>query len=105
MPQLNGLLESLRLYGFAIIGDDQKSVLNSLRSTGIIHLFNVHRLGKYTILEVNVHGCERECSISCRDGNGAPSFDCYGECLDICVTDKLNSIVNAITAKLSESQS
>lgn len=97
MGKFDGVLESLKLYGFAIISDEHKELLDDLRTVGIIHFFNVRRLNKYTILEPNTLGCERECNINCRDGNGVVKGDCYGECVDTCIMDKLNSIITALS--------
>ncbi|MEM1645793.1 MAG: hypothetical protein QXL96_08015 [Ignisphaera sp.] len=97
MGKLDGILESLKLYGFVIISNEDKELLENLRTAGIIHFFNVRRLNKYIVLEPNIIGCERECNINCKDGNGVVKGDCYGECIDICIMDKLNSIVMTLS--------
>jgi hypothetical protein len=96
MKRLSSLFEAIKLYGFAVIDDNHKDVLDELRNTGVIHLFAIRKVGRYTILEINTIGCERDCSISCRDGFGVVNGDCYSECIDNCLRDKLNMISRAL---------
>ncbi|MEM1525572.1 MAG: hypothetical protein QW775_04025 [Ignisphaera sp.] len=97
MGKFDGVLESLKSYGFAIISDEHKELLDNLRTAGIIHFFIVRKLNNYTILEPNTLSCERECNVNCRDGNGVVKGDCYGECIDMCVMDKLSNIIMALS--------
>lgn len=97
MIKLDGILEAFKLYGFIIISEEQREFLDYLRAVGVIHLLNVRKLGNHIILEVNVYGCERECDLRCRDGNGLVSDDCYGECVDMCIMERLNTIVRILT--------
>lgn len=100
MDLLNGLLESIMLYGFAIINNNQKELIEVLRAAGIIHLFNIHKLGEYVVIEINVGGCERECSIDCRDGNGLINSECLNGCIDSCVVDKLKNITKIVLERI-----
>jgi hypothetical protein len=96
MSKLPGLFEALKLYGFAIITEDRKDILDELKNLNVIHLFNVHRIRPYIVLELNTLSCEKDCDISCRDGFGVVNGDCYSECLDNCIKDKLNMITKIL---------
>lgn len=99
MDRLSGLIESLKLYGFAIMinkEDIKHNFIDILRNSGIIHMLNIRKLDKYVIIEVNIYGCEKECDINCRDGSGKKDRECYGECLDSCVTEKLADIIKIV---------
>lgn len=101
MSRLSELFEILKLYGFVIIDENQKKFLDELRDVGVIHLFNVRRVGRYIVLELNILNCERDCSISCRDGFGMVKGDCYSECIDTCIRDKLDTISRAFSQFLN----
>ncbi len=91
------LARVLEFYGFLIIESiNESKVLDILKDNGIIHLFQVHRIKGYTIIELNRSSCERECSSQCRDMNGARDYECLSACLDSCIEDR----ISIITSKL-----
>ncbi len=89
------LAKVLEFYGFLIVDSiNESKVLNILRDNGIIHLFQVHRIKGYTIIELNKASCERECNLQCRYLNGVRDYECFSTCLDSCIKDRI-SIINS----------
>jgi len=89
------LAKVLGFYGFLVVESTKESkVLNILRDNGIIHLFQIHRVKGYTIIELNKVSCERECNSQCRHLNGIKDYECFSACLDNCITDRI-SIINS----------
>jgi len=89
------LAKVLESYGFLVIESTKESkILNILRDNGIIHLFQVHRIKGYTIIELNRASCERECNSQCRYLNGIKDYECFSACLDNCIMDRI-SIINS----------
>lgn len=99
MNILEPLLMSLKQYGFVIINESHREIIDILRSSGLIHLLNIHKLNRYIVLEINFDGCEKECHINCKDDNEV-SYSCYGDCLDKCVRDKVNAITKVASKNI-----
>ncbi|MEM0371076.1 MAG: hypothetical protein QXW05_04080 [Ignisphaera sp.] len=100
MDKLTRFLNTLKLFGFAILDSKNTEIVDVLKDSGLLQLFRVRRLNGYTILEIDSDTCEKECDFNCRDGNGKRIKKCYGECIDRCVIDELNSIIKSISKML-----
>lgn len=101
MDKLSRFLDTLKLFGFAIVNLENVEVIDTLKHFGLLQFFRVHKLGEYTVLEVSSEVCERECNLGCRNDNGKRIGECYGECIDKCITERLKSIIETASRMFS----
>ena len=94
----NSIVKALRNFRFIVINsNDEDAVIEYLRGMGIANLFQVHRVGNYTIIEPNTAVCERECSPYCIENDGRKASECRISCVNTCIDEEVEYILGRLS--------
>lgn len=95
----NSIIKALRNFRFIVISNnDEDAVIEYLRDMGIVNLFQIHRVGGYTIIEPNTVICERECNPYCIENNGRKASECRTSCINMCIDERVEYILERARA-------
>lgn len=96
--KLRDVVKAFSRYGYVVLERGLgERILDMLRERGAIHLVQVTRHRKYVVIEINKLACMRECENKCRDTvTGRKLLECFSECMDQCVLERVNELVARI---------